>query len=127
MKMEEGEKQLRLVTEQLEKTTIELNLLENNGSGITSTPLPIEDPNSIPTGESTIFWVTPCPICGLLYSCNNIVVSSCRCMYHPFCLGIHLQSKNIICVAPALGRFFLQLACKYRIPEVRCGAEKAKA
>jgi hypothetical protein len=44
--------------------------------------------------------VIDCPICTLSSSCNNVVVASYGCTYHPFCLGIHLECKMNVCVTP---------------------------
>jgi hypothetical protein len=54
------------------------------------------------------FWVTPCPIYGLFYACNNIFVSSCERTYHHFCMGVHLETKATICVNPTCGKILLE-------------------
>jgi hypothetical protein len=64
------------------------------------TSLPIENPSDMPIESSSIIHVQICPICGLFYSYNNIVVASCGCTYHPFCLGVHLNKKATHCARP---------------------------
>jgi len=57
--------------------------------------------------SSSIIHVQACPICGLFYSYNNIVVASCECTYHPYCLGIHLNKKATHFARPLCGEQFL--------------------
>jgi hypothetical protein len=47
-----------------------------HGDGITVTPLPIENPATIPNYQMDFNFIV-CPICGLFYVCNNIMISSC--------------------------------------------------
>jgi hypothetical protein len=32
-----------------------------------------------------------CPVCNMMFHCCDIVVVSCQCLYHSWCLGFHLQ------------------------------------
>jgi hypothetical protein len=48
-----------------------------NYFSVTTTPLPIKNPSDMLVGNSSVIHVQICPICSLLYSCNNIVVASC--------------------------------------------------
>jgi hypothetical protein len=64
---------------------------------MTNFPLPIENSTSIPMGHHYLLYVKPCPICGFLYACHNIIISSCECTYHAFCMGSHLENKGVFC------------------------------
>ncbi len=75
-----------------------------HGNGIINAPLHIENLKNMLARQFENFWVTPCPICGLFCTCNNIFVSSCGCTYHHFGLGIHLETKGIICANPTCGK-----------------------
>jgi hypothetical protein len=79
-----------------------------HGSGIINAPLPIENPKNMLAGQFGNFWVTPCPIYGLFYACNNILVSSCGCTYHHFYMNVHLETKATICVNPTSGKILLE-------------------
>jgi hypothetical protein len=71
-----------------------------NGNGITNLPLPIDNPCKRFVGKPSTIFVTNCLICTLFYAYNNVVVESYGCTYHLFCLGIHLECKMNVCVAP---------------------------
>ncbi len=74
------------------------------GNGIINAPLPIENPKNMLVGQFGNFWVTPCLIYGLFYPCNNILVSSCGCTYHHFCMGVHMETKAIVYANPTYGK-----------------------
>jgi hypothetical protein len=57
-----------------------------HGSGVFTPPLPIENPLEPPEGDSQLMLVTNYPIYGFYYACKNIVVASCGCIYHLFCM-----------------------------------------
>jgi hypothetical protein len=76
----------------------------NHGNGVFTFPLPIENPFEPLKGDSHLVLVINCPMCGLYYVCNNIVVASCGCIYHLFCMAIHLESKTIVCVGATCGK-----------------------
>jgi hypothetical protein len=72
--------------------------LMTHGSGVFTSPLPIENLFGPFEKDSQLVLVTNCPICGFYYACKNIVVALCGCTYHLFCMAIHLESKATICV-----------------------------
>lgn len=41
-----------------------------------------------------------------LFATNNIVVGSCGCTYHPFCIAIHFEGKFEICASPTCDKNF---------------------
>ncbi len=71
-----------------------------NGNGITSLPLPIDNPCKLLTRQPFTISMTECPIYTLIYACNNVVVPSYGCTYHLFCLGINLECKMNVCDVP---------------------------
>jgi hypothetical protein len=71
-----------------------------NGASVHPFPLPINNPTSMLARNSNVILMEVCPICLCFFSCNNIFVLSCGCMYHPFYEGLHLESKAIHCVNP---------------------------
>jgi hypothetical protein len=79
-----------------------------HGSGIINAPLPVENLRNMLVRQFGNFWVTPFLICGLFYACNNILVSSCGCAYHHFCVGVHLETKAIVCANPSCGKVLLK-------------------
>lgn len=76
----------------------------SNGFGIFTTPLPIENPTTMLMGSLGVFFVEPCLVCGLFYTCNNICISSCEGTYHHFNVGVLLESDNTSCVKPICGK-----------------------
>jgi len=62
-----------------------------NRPNVHAFPLPIKNPISMLVGNSNVILVEACPICSCFFSCNNILVLSCGCMYHPFYEGLHLE------------------------------------
>ncbi len=73
-----------------------------HGSRIINAPLPIENLKNMLIGQFGNCWVTPCPIYGLFYACNNILISSCGCTYHHFYMNVHLETKATVCANPLL-------------------------
>jgi hypothetical protein len=65
----------------------------SRGGGIIITPLPIENPTIMATNTFGAYFASPCPICGLFFTCNNLVLTSCGCIYHSFCLNVLVGSK----------------------------------
>jgi len=74
-----------------------------HGNGIINAPFPIENPKNMLVGQFGNFWA-PCLIYGLFYACKNILVSSCGCTYHHFCMGVHMEIKAIVCANPTYGK-----------------------
>jgi len=75
----------------------------SNCFGATTIFLPIKNPSGMHVKSFSVIHVQACPIFGLFYSYNNIVVASCECTYHPFCLGIHLNKKATHSARPLCG------------------------
>ncbi len=71
-----------------------------NGVGVHAFPLLIKNPTSMTIGSSNVILVEACLIYLCFFSCNNILVLSCGYTYHPFCVGLHLESKATHCVNP---------------------------
>jgi hypothetical protein len=51
-----------------------------------------------------MFFVEPCPVCGLCYTYNNICISSCMCTYHHFNVGVLLENGSTSCVKAICGK-----------------------
>ncbi len=62
-----------------------------------------KNPTTLVPNTIGVFFVNPCPMCGLFFSCNNLVLTSCRCTYHPFCIILYLARKTTKCVTPWCG------------------------
>jgi len=75
-----------------------------HGNGVFTSPLPIENPLEALEGDSQLVFVTNCPIHGFYYACKNIVITSCGCTYHLFCMATHLESKSIVYVGVTCGK-----------------------
>jgi hypothetical protein len=75
-----------------------------HGSGVFTPPLPIENPFEPLERDSQLVLVTNCPIYGFYYARKNIVVASCGCTYHLFCMVIHLKSKAIVRAGAICGK-----------------------
>jgi len=108
------EKDFQLLTHKISSSKVWIDVLVHqiqlmaHGSGINNAPLPGENPRNMFIGQFGNFWVTPYLICGLFYACNNILVSSCGCTYHHFCMGVHLETKATICVNPTYRKILLE-------------------
>jgi hypothetical protein len=88
---------IKLKTQILEATTKhveKLHVYNVNGSG---TLLIFSTPKSIPhhlTHASIKFEsiiVTPCLVFNHCFHCKDIIVASCGCTYHAWCLGFHMK------------------------------------
>ncbi len=82
-----------------------------NGCGITNCHIhwSIENSATIPKRHCDTLYVKPCPICEFLFKCHNIMVSSCGCTYHAFCMGVHLEiNKGVYYAKPTCGQFLSQ-------------------
>jgi hypothetical protein len=71
-------------------------------------PLPAENLTGLAANITRVFFISPCPICGLLISCNNIVLTSCGCTYHLFCICVYLASKATKCAILRCEQTFTQ-------------------
>jgi hypothetical protein len=71
-------------------------------------PLPIENPTTLAPNTTRVFFANPCPICGLLFFYNNLVLTSCKCTYHPFCIIVYLARKTTKCATLGCGESFTQ-------------------
>jgi hypothetical protein len=79
------------------------------GGGIIVNPLPIENPATMAANTSKAYFASLCPIYGLFFTCNNLVLTSCGCTYHPFCLNVHMGGKHSRkCVSQICGECFLE-------------------
>jgi hypothetical protein len=67
----------------------------SKGGGIIISPLLIENPTTMATNTFGVYFASPCPICGLFFTCNNLVLISCGCTYHPFCLNVPAGGKDL--------------------------------
>jgi hypothetical protein len=68
----------------------QINLM-SNGANVITTPLPMKNLKSMSTVSLSVIIVKACPICSSFYVCNNILMLSCGCTYHQFCVGLHLE------------------------------------
>ncbi len=50
--------------------------------------------------------VMACPLCGFCFENNDIIVASCGCVYHHFCLAMFMEFEPNKCVEPACGKVF---------------------
>ncbi len=71
--------------------------LISNGSRVLIACLPIRSPTNLPTSQSSVIMVMACLVCGFYFEENNIIVASCKCMYHLFCLAMYMESKPKKC------------------------------
>jgi hypothetical protein len=58
-------------------------------------PLPIKILNNIPARRLSSIIVMACPICDFFNEDNDIVVMSCGCTYHPFCLIMYIMELKV--------------------------------
>ncbi len=72
----------------------------SNGANVHSTPLPIDNFAFMLPRNFGVFFIEPCFVCGLYFFCNNIIMSSCGCTYHPFCMGLYMETNAIHCAKP---------------------------
>jgi len=49
------------------------------GAKVTNNPLPTEQSTTLTPNTFGVFFVNPCPICGLYFACNNLILTSCEC------------------------------------------------
>jgi hypothetical protein len=121
----EGARRPKRTLTQLESLTIEVKLFDHeanrnkiwikvllhqihlmsNDVGVSSTPLPIDNLTTMLPRSLGMIFVEPCPICGLYFFYNNIIVSSCGCTYHPFCMGLYMEIDATHCAKPMCGKF----------------------
>ncbi len=47
-----------------------------------------------------------CPVCGFYFENNDIIIASCRCVYHHFCLTMFMEFEPNKCAKPACGKVF---------------------
>ncbi len=71
-------------------------------------PLPIENPVALAINTTRMFFASTCPIFGLFFSCKNIMLTSCGCIYHPFCICVYLASKATKCATLGCYQTFTQ-------------------
>jgi hypothetical protein len=66
-----------------------------NGGGLSSWPKPTMHPSS-PLNDDVVsqIQIRPCGYCKQWYHCFDIVVTSCKHTFHPFCLATSLQKDN---------------------------------
>jgi len=123
-KVQEGQKEHDQTLTRLESLTIEVKLfnhetshskiwikgllhqihLMSNGASVSNTPLPIDNPTTMLPGNPRVIFVEPCPICGLYFFCNNIIMSSCGCTYHPFYMGLYMETNATHCAKSMCGK-----------------------
>jgi hypothetical protein len=73
--------------------------------------LDIENQVALTINIIGVFFVSPCPICGLFFSYNNIVLTLCGCIYHMFCIYVYLASKTTkVCNIRVLANFHMIVA-----------------
>jgi hypothetical protein len=82
------EKQERVVREQIE--------LMLQGGGLSCWPKPTMHP-LCPLNDDVVthIQVRPCGFCKQWYHCSDIVVTSCKHTFHPFCLAASLRNSNV--------------------------------
>jgi hypothetical protein len=125
-KIKDGEVELKDVHERLHSISKDLDVLDLKcgrtkqwaqsltcqvqlmckGSGTYVMPRPTKNQVAFATNIIRMFFVSPCPICGLFFFCNNIVLTLCECIYHPFCICGYLASKATKCATPGCGQTF---------------------
>jgi len=77
-----------------------------HGRGIINAPLPIENLKTCLQDSLGIFRCRLVQFMGY-YACNNILVSSFGCTYNHFCIGVHMETKAIVCVIPLVGKYII--------------------
>jgi hypothetical protein len=61
------------------------------GQGMIGRPVPMEQCKEAPVGSDAVLFIRPCPMCGKYFKQKAFCVTNCGCIYHPFCLGAHLE------------------------------------
>jgi hypothetical protein len=126
LRVEEGEKDCEATFQKLASVISDLEVLDHqtshnklwikgllhqihlmsNGSGVLIAPLLIKSPRNLPASQSRVIVVMACPVCGFYFEENDIIVTSCRCTYHHFCLAIFMEFEPNKCVKPTCGKVF---------------------
>jgi hypothetical protein len=65
--------------------------LKRKGSGFILQPHPLVYPSEVVDRKPDFIKINPCVCCKGLFPHNDIVVSSCRHLYHPWCAAIHFK------------------------------------
>lgn len=79
----------------------------SNGSRVTIAPLPLKRSSNMPTRKLNSITMMACLVCDFFYEDNDIVVMSCGCTYHPFCLIVYIMElKADACVRLAYREVF---------------------
>jgi len=88
-------KKKKLVLENDEKTTQRQFESMKKMNGNSFWPKPIIHPNAHVNFHSPTFSaIKRCGFCFQGFHCNDIIVTSCKYMYHPFCLGELVRVTN---------------------------------
>jgi hypothetical protein len=68
--------------------------------GMTFKPKPIMHfEEFVDDNGKTFLIVKPCGFCNNGFHCMDVVVTSCKHKFHPFCLGVMLkESKQMLCM-----------------------------
>ena len=61
------------------------------GQRIISCLTPMDEYDEAPSGFEAVFFIRPCLVCSKYFKRKAFCVTTCGCMYHPFCLGAHLE------------------------------------
>lgn len=82
-----------------EETVVTMQLQHmKDGSGMSFWPKPIIHPERPSADETTVIILRPCGFCNGSFHCYDIVVTSCKHTFHPFCLGAMLADSQKCCV-----------------------------
>jgi hypothetical protein len=123
-KVEEGKKKFFEISERFQESKFKLQTSDHKlgssnvwidglvhqiqfmtyGNGIITTPLLIENFVTLSVGNLQLVLVTNCLIYGFYYACKNIVVASCGCTYHLFCMVIYMENKTIVWANATYGK-----------------------
>jgi len=115
LRIEEGKKDHEVVFQKLANIAIKLDVLDHqvdhskiwiqglvhqvqlmsNGSKVTIAPLLVKSPNNILTRRLSSITVMACPICDFFNENNDIIMMSCGCTYHPFCLIMYIMELKV--------------------------------
>ena len=111
LKLQSAEKQLTKESAKLEDLTLKFTDLDSaqdcnkmwitslkeqiifmyGGQGVTSYPMPMDECDEASSGSDAVLFIRPCLVCGKYFKRKAFCVTTCGCMYHPFCLGAHLE------------------------------------